>query len=84
MPNPSTTKLGSLEADIMGFIWREKKALTVRDVVVALAKKRQSAYTTVMTVMNRLVAKGILKRQPNGGHYTYQAVQAAEMLSTRN
>lgn len=83
MAKPIAILLGSLEADIMGVVWREKGAVTVRDVVSALAKKRRSAYTTVMTVMNRLVAKGILKRQLDGGHYQYQAVHDQQRFAAQ-
>lgn len=73
----NATQLGSLEADIMAIVWREKEAITVRDVLSALVKKRSAAYTTVMTVMNRLVTKGILKRREENGRYAYTAVHNA-------
>ena len=68
--------LGSLENDIMHIIWQSKEPLTVRAVLEAVCKKRPCAYTTVMTVMNRLVEKSILKRRKVGGHYQYQAALA--------
>lgn len=83
MPTKSQ-QLGSLEADIMSVVWRAKTAVTVREVVSTLAKKRQSAYTTIMTVMNRLVTKGVLKRQAEGSHFRYQAVHGADDFAAQH
>lgn len=70
-----TQVLGELEAEIMEVIWKLKSA-SVRQVWAKLKKRRQLAYTTVMTVMGRLVQKGILKRQPNvSGAYIYTSSQ---------
>ncbi|OGY49561.1 MAG: hypothetical protein A3B89_01780 [Candidatus Buchananbacteria bacterium RIFCSPHIGHO2_02_FULL_40_13] len=70
--------LGELEAEIMEVIWKLKSA-SVRQVWTKLKKRRQLAYTTVMTVMSRLVLKGILKRQlDGGGAYIYVSAQEKE------
>lgn len=63
--------LGSLEAMIMRVLW-ERPDLSVREVVQALPKGRPRAYTTVMTVMNRLTEKGLLERYPAGRAYLYR------------
>jgi predicted transcriptional regulator len=66
--------LGELEADIMDAVWHQD-SVSVRQVLHQLKKRRQIAYTTVMTVMGRLVDKKVLRRQlqPDGA-YSYQAV----------
>ena len=46
---------------------------TVRDVYETLREQRKIAYTTVMTVMSRLVEKEILRRQREGRGYVYEA-----------
>lgn len=70
-PSPRVEKyLGELETEIMTVLWAGGE-LTVRDVLARLDRPR--AYTTVMTVMNRLVDKGLLRRTPEGGSYRYQA-----------
>jgi predicted transcriptional regulator len=51
--------LGELELEIMQIVW-ERQHVTVREVLEALAVERALAYTTVMTVMHRLVEKGLL------------------------
>lgn len=61
---------GSLERDIMAILW-QRGELSVRDVADELAKSRKIAYTTVMTVMQRLKEKGILKRTLQGSAYLY-------------
>lgn len=60
---------GKLEAEIMESVWQLKSA-SVRDVLNAIKRKPKPAYTTIMTVMTRLCAKGILKRKANQ-HDTY-------------
>jgi len=64
--------LGDLERAVMDVAWA-RPHVTVREVVSALVAGRKPAYTTVMTVMNRLVEKGILKRRQNGQSYRYAA-----------
>jgi predicted transcriptional regulator len=68
--------LGELEAAIMTHCWATATAAgaldgapqTVADVQQALAAAgRRSAYTTVMTVMGRLVEKGLLRRSASLG-----------------
>lgn len=71
MAKKITSSLGSLEKEIMEIIWKAKTA-SVRFVLNKLSKKRAIAYTTIMTTMSRLHAKGILKRhQDAGGAYIY-------------
>lgn len=54
--------LGDLECEIMELAWKlAKPTVTVREVYNALNKKREIAYTTVMTTMVRLSEKGLLK-----------------------
>lgn len=66
---------GQLEQAIMKAIW-DRPAMTVREVLEALPSQRRVAYTTVMTVMNRLVAQRILRRTlGRGGAFTYTAVK---------
>lgn len=63
--------LAELETEIMTILWDLKNA-SVRAVVTRLRKKREVAYTTIMTTMSRLHAKGVLKRnQDASGAYIY-------------
>ncbi len=64
--------LGELEKKIMKIVWVSKQPVTVRMVFDAISSKRNIAYTTVMTIMGRLVAKGYLKKQTLGKAYLYK------------
>lgn len=63
-------QLGSLEKEIMDVMW-EGCPCGVRKVYERLQKDRDIAYTTVMTVMSRLVDKGVLCRQKKGKAHVY-------------
>jgi predicted transcriptional regulator len=51
---------------------------TVRDIHVQLAASRPRAYTTIMTIMDRLAHKGIVTRRRVGRAYRYQASLTVE------
>src|SRR5437762_1023683 len=57
--------LGPLETEVTVRLWKRRSA-TVRDIVEDLAKTRELAYTTVMTIMVRLHDKGLLERTREG------------------
>jgi len=69
--------LGPLEAAVMERLWRRGSA-TVRDVVEDLGRTRVLAYTTVMTIMTRLHAKGLLERDRDGKTYVYRPAFSRE------
>lgn len=60
---------GELELAILNILKKEGAPCTVREVLQAL--KSEDKYTTIMTVMNRLVAKGELQREREGLSYSY-------------
>lgn len=55
----------------MDRMWAADEALTVRQVHTDLNLERPLAYTTVMTVMDKLHRKGWLLRAPSGRAYEY-------------
>ena len=69
--------LGSLELEIMKFMWQAGEA-TVRQVTKLIDRKRPIAYTTVMTVMGHLVDKGLLTRTMEGKRYRYLVAQSRD------
>jgi len=69
--------LGPLEQDVMEVMWRRGDA-TVRDVHGELAELRTIAYTTVMTTMTRLAAKGLLQRDTAGLAHRYHPAVSRE------
>ena len=56
----------------MAVLWRVGHA-TVEDVREQQPARRRSAYTTLQTVMNRLVDRGLLTRQRRGRAFVYSA-----------
>ena len=69
---------GELEARIMELMWAADGPRTVREVHTELAAERTIAYTTVMTVMDKLHRKGWLDREPEGRAYVYRPWQSKE------
>jgi predicted transcriptional regulator len=59
----------------MEVLWAapEGQALTVREVHETLNKQRTLAYTTVMTVLDRLARKGLTAQEREGRAYRYRA-----------
>ena len=64
--------LGDLEAEVMEILWRRSPA-SIREVWDEVSLKRPLAFNTVMTVMNRLVDKRLLRREDRRGSYRYSA-----------
>ena len=55
----------------MKVVWRLEEA-SVREVYETLRKRRAVAYTTVMTMMGTLEAKGYLKKRAEGRAFRYR------------
>jgi predicted transcriptional regulator len=66
--------MGDLERAVMEQLWslEDDGWSTVREVHSALAEHRDVAYTTVMTVMDRLAKKGLLTQRKEGRAYAYR------------
>ena len=75
--------LGELESEVMEIVWQYSEPVSVRTVTEILQRKRKIAYTTVMTIMGRLVDKGLLKRKESGKAYMYQPAFSKEKFLTR-
>lgn len=65
---------GQLEAAVLEFLWAVGEPSTPGDVHEAVAP--DLAYTTVMTVLTRLHAKGALERVRHGRAFAYWPSQA--------
>ena len=65
------TRLPQLEMDCLRVIWKNPGA-TVGDVRAAIG--RPLAYTTVMTVLDRMSSKGVVERRKDGRAYRYSPV----------
>jgi BlaI family penicillinase repressor len=71
--------LGTLEREVLDAVWRLGPA-TVHNVRAALDDR--VAYTTVMTVLDRLYRKGVLDRQREGRAYVYSAAASPDQLQS--
>jgi BlaI family transcriptional regulator, penicillinase repressor len=80
MPRTSST-LTSNELAIMKAIWGRGDG-TVREIYETLRRRRRIAYTTVLTMMNILEAKGYLKKVPEGRAYRYRSTQPQQRVLT--
>jgi predicted transcriptional regulator len=63
--------LAPLELECMSALWPLGEG-TVRDIHEHLSRVRPRAYTTIMTIMDRLAQKGIVTRRKMGRAYRYR------------
>jgi BlaI family transcriptional regulator, penicillinase repressor len=95
MSDGSTARLGLLERAVMDQLWATRgkpravqsgsvePGLTVKDVHLGLARTRDIAYTTVLTVLDRLAKKGLVDRERDGRAWRYRPVASREELTAR-
>ena len=79
----SAVRLGDLERDVMEQLWNAADGATVREVHTALEADREIAYTTVMTVLDRLAKKSLVTREREGRAWRYAAASSREALSAQ-
>ena len=63
---------GELEQRILEDLWQHRQPQTVAEVHKRLKRERELAYTTVMTVLDRLAKKGLVKREMKQRAWEYQ------------
>lgn len=67
----------------MEVLWRADHAMSVRDVLAELTKERDLAYTTVMTVLDRLAKKDRVRRERQGRAWIYVPAESrAHLMAT--
>ena len=76
-------EFGELENSIMQVMWSSDKPLVVREVRERMRYGRPVAYTTVMTVMNILFRKGVLRREKYGRAWRYWPAESREEHDAR-
>lgn len=79
-------RLGDLERSIMDRLWAidpatPGAAMSVREVHDSIAQEREIAYTTVMTVLDRMAKKGLVTRERDGRAWRYLPVSTSEELT---
>jgi predicted transcriptional regulator len=65
---------GELEQQVLAVLWSADGSLVPREVQERLADA--PAYTTVMTILDRLHRKGLVERERRGRAFAYAAIQS--------
>jgi predicted transcriptional regulator len=81
-PRHSILDLAPLELECLSALWPMGEG-TVRDIHGQLSAARKRAYTTVLTIMDRLAQKGIVTRHKVGRAYLYRANLTADEARLR-
>jgi BlaI family transcriptional regulator, penicillinase repressor len=81
-PRRSVLDLAPLELDCMNTLWPMGEA-SVRQIRDQLAGRLPRAYTTIMTIMDRLARKGVVERRKTGRAYVYRPNLSAEEARTQ-
>jgi predicted transcriptional regulator len=68
-----------LELECLSVLWRLGES-SVRTVQEALAASRPLAYTTVMTMLERLARKQLVSRRKTGRHFVYAALVERDVV----
>lgn len=74
------THLGELERAVMDHLWSAPEPQTVRQVHDALSARRELAYTTVMTVLQRLAKKNLVLQHRDDRAHRYAPVYGRDEL----
>ena len=82
---------GSLENEILNVVWQLEEALRSEDTDISVNKIYQimneqnttRAYTTIKTVMDRLVEKNILKRAKIGKKFCYSSTSSRTQMASK-
>ena len=70
------------ELEVLQVLW-ERGPSTVREVMGALDGQRPRAYTSVMSLMNVMAEKGLLRSKPRGRAFVYAAKVSRGKIQSR-
>jgi predicted transcriptional regulator len=74
------TRLGELERAVMDHLWSTGEPQTVRQVHEALSAHRDLAYTTIMTVLQRLAKKNLVVQHRDDRAHRYAPMHGRDEL----
>jgi len=77
----SSSGRGELEFAVLECLWNDGP-LTTRDVHDRIGLPRSLAYTTILTVLQRLYKKGLVGREEVGSSHLYAAIASREEFSS--
>lgn len=75
--------LGDLEARVMRTVWSFDEPVAARPVHARIQKKHDVALLTVITVLNKLVQKGLLRRAKRDDLLHYEALLTEEQFTAQ-
>jgi len=75
-------RIGDLESEILDVLWSARTWLSGREVLERLGDEPR-AYTTVMTVLGRLVDKSLVERVEAGKGHVYRAAGDPDELTAQ-
>jgi predicted transcriptional regulator len=75
---PKPKPLGELEEAVLSALWSSASPLSVREVLGRIQRRPALAYTTVLTVLDRLHEKGMVDREKQGKAFLYRARASKE------
>jgi len=79
---PSRRAFGELEQQVLSVLWAAETPLVPREVQEKLADP--PAYTTVMTILDRLQRKGSATRTARGRAFAYEAVVSESTVAAEH
>lgn len=77
-----TTSVGELEAHVLAALW-DHGELATPEVFSRVGRPRSLAYTTILTVLQRLHRKGLVSRRVQGKTHVYSPAMSREQFSQR-
>jgi predicted transcriptional regulator len=75
-----SARLGELERAVMDHLWSTTEPATVRQVHEALSAHRDLAYTTIMTVLQRLAKKDLVVQHRDDRAHRYAPTHGRDVL----
>jgi predicted transcriptional regulator len=82
-PGAERRAAGALGAEILAILREADGPLTPGEVRQRLAPQGELSYSTVVTIVSRLHAKGLLARQRAGRGFTYTPLDEASLAASR-
>ena len=83
MTRKNLDDLGELQRAVVETIWELDEA-TVREVRDSLKNKKKHAYTTILSVMQKLEKAGWLRHRTEGRTYVYRVALTREQAGARS
>ena len=77
MPRPRHENATPGELEVLKILW-ERGPSTVREVMDVLNRRRRRAYTSVMSLLEVMLEKRLVRRRPQGRAFVYAAAVSRE------